>query len=79
MSNEENEVELPGYTAALNEVQEILTVLESNATDVDLLADRVRRADVLLRHCRARLDDARFRVEQVVTAHDDKPANINRD
>ena len=79
MSNEETEADLPSYTEALDEVQEILAVLESDATDVDLLADRVRRADVLLRHCRARLDDARFRVEQVVTAHDDESTNTNGD
>ena len=65
--------ELPGYAAALAELQQILATLESETTDVDQLADRVQRADVLIRHCRSRLDDARLRVEQVVAALDPDP------
>ena len=65
--------ELPGYADALDELQQILATLESETTDVDQLADRVQRADVLIRHCRSRLDDARLRVEQVVAALDPGP------
>ena len=52
--------ELPGYAESLDELQSILATLESNTADVDLLAERVQRADLLIRHCRSRLDDARF-------------------
>jgi len=65
--------DLPGYADALDELQQILATLESETTDVDQLADRVQRADVLIRHCRSRLDDARLRVEQVVAALDPDP------
>ena len=65
--------ELPSYADALDELQQILATLESETTDVDQLADRVQRADVLIRHCRSRLDDARLRVEQVVAALDPDP------
>ena len=65
--------ELPDYADALDELQQILATLESETTDVDQLADRVQRADVLIRHCRSRLDDARLRVEQVVAALDPDP------
>ena len=65
--------ELPGYADALDELQQILATLESETTDVDQLADRVQRADVLIRHCRSRLDDARVRVEQVVAALEPDP------
>ncbi len=64
--------ELPGYADSLDELQSILTTLESNTADVDLLAERVQRADLLIRHCRSRLDDTRFRVEQVVSSLDPK-------
>ncbi|SUZ81406.1 uncharacterized protein METZ01_LOCUS34260 [marine metagenome] len=64
---------MPGYADALDELQQILATLESETTDVDQLADRVQRADVLIRHCRSRLDDARLRVEQVVAALDPDP------
>jgi len=67
--------ELPGYGDALDELQSILSTLESDTTDVDLLAERVQRADVLIRHCRSRLDDARFRIEQVVAALDPDDAD----
>ena len=68
----DNGAELPGYAESLDELQSILATLESNTADVDLLAERVQRADLLLRHCRSRLDDARFRVEQVVSGLDSK-------
>ena len=54
--------DIGGYAAALDELQEILAALESDTTDVDQLAVRVERADALIRHCRSRLDDARFRI-----------------
>ena len=74
MSDEQQATEeLPGYAGALDELQQILATLESETTDVDQLADRVQRADVLIRHCRSRLDDARLRVEQVVAALDPDP------
>ena len=69
MSDEDQEAGvLPGYADSLDELQEILASLESEATDVDQLVERVQRADVLIRHCRSRLDDARLRVEQVVAS-----------
>jgi|TARA_B100001105_G_scaffold215501_1_gene180970 exodeoxyribonuclease VII small subunit len=64
---------LPGYADALDELQGILASLESEATDVDQLAERVQRADVLIRHCRSRLENARLRVEQVVAALEPTP------
>ena len=64
---------LPGYADSLDELQEILASLESEATDVDQLVERVQRADVLIRHCRSRLDDARLRIEQVVASLEPDP------
>ncbi|MBI02672.1 MAG: exodeoxyribonuclease VII small subunit [Acidimicrobiaceae bacterium] len=63
--------DIGGYAAALDELQEILAALESDTTDVDQLAVRVERADALIRHCRSRLDDARFQIDQVVGSLDD--------
>ena len=74
MSDEHQEAGvLPGYADSLDELQEILASLESEATDVDQLVERVQRADVLIRHCRSRLDDARLRVEQVVASLEPDP------
>jgi exodeoxyribonuclease VII small subunit len=64
---------LPGYADSLDELQEILASLESEATDVDQLVDRVQRAAVLIGHCRSRLDDARLQIEQVVASLEPDP------
>jgi len=69
--SDDQPTDIGGYAAALDELQEILAALESDTTDVDQLAVRVERADVLIRHCRSRLDDARLRVDQVVGALDE--------
>ena len=69
--SDDQPTDIGGYAAALDELQEILAALESDTTDVDQLAVRVERADVLIRHCRSRLDDARLRVDQGVGSHDE--------
>ncbi len=60
--------EVPGYAQAQRELDEILRELEGDAVDVDRLAERVRRASVLIRVCRERIGAARLEVEQVVAA-----------
>ena len=60
-----------GYAEALQELQAILTELEGEAVDVDVLAVRVARADELLTLCRERLEAASVQVETVVAAADD--------
>ena len=59
-----------GYAEALQELQAILTELEGEAVDVDVLAVRVARADELLTLCRERLEAASVQVEKVVAAAD---------
>tara|TARA_Y100001947_G_C10100227_1_gene202696 strand:+ start:111 stop:314 length:204 start_codon:yes stop_codon:yes gene_type:complete len=60
-----------GYAEALQELQAILTELEGEAVDVDVLAVRVARADELLTLCRERLEAASVQIEKVVVAADD--------
>lgn len=55
-----------GYAAALAELERILTELEAVDVDVDVLAERVQRAAVLIRACRERISEARLQIEQVV-------------
>jgi exodeoxyribonuclease VII small subunit len=55
-----------GYAAALAELESILTEIEDDAVDVDVLAARVRRAAELLRACRDRITAARAEVGQIV-------------
>jgi exodeoxyribonuclease VII small subunit len=64
-----------GYAAALAELEQILTEIEDDAVDVDVLAARVRRAAELLRVCRDRIAAARDEVGQIVAdlAPDEDP------
>jgi exodeoxyribonuclease VII small subunit len=54
------------YASMLAELETILTELESDTVDVDVLALRVARAHELVEACRARIERARLAVEQVV-------------
>jgi len=55
-----------GYAEAQRELDGILTDLERADVDVDVLAERVRRAAELIRLCRERIGAARVHIEQVV-------------
>ncbi len=55
-----------GYADAQRELDAILTELERSDVDVDVLAERVRRAAELIRLCRERIGAARVHIEQVV-------------
>lgn len=59
-----------GYGEAVAELEGILAELEVDDADVDVLAERVRRAGELIALCRRRIEAARFEVEQVVAALD---------
>ena len=59
-----------GYHAALEELREILSELESENVDVDRLASRVERASALIHLCQGRLAAAELQVERVVNALD---------
>lgn len=66
------DIESMGYADAVAELEEILDGLESETVDVDVLADRVKRAAALIKHCRSKIGDARLHVEQVVGELDAK-------
>jgi exodeoxyribonuclease VII small subunit len=55
------------YADAMAELEGILADIEQDDVDIDLLAEKVRRASDLVRLCRERIQGARMHVEQVVT------------
>lgn len=63
-------VEDIGYGEALAEIDDILGQIDDPDLDVDLLGARVRRATVLIEHCRNRLAAARLDVTLVTTSPD---------
>jgi exodeoxyribonuclease VII small subunit len=60
-----------GYAEAMAELEGILDELEGDDLDVDVLAERVRRASELLSTCRTRIARAQADVDRIVTDLDD--------
>jgi exodeoxyribonuclease VII small subunit len=56
-----------GYAEAMTELEGILEELEGDHLDVDVLAERVRRAAELIKLCRARISRAQEDVDRIVT------------
>jgi exodeoxyribonuclease VII small subunit len=54
-----------GYAAALTELDQILRELDMADVDVDQLADRVARANLLIRVCRDRIEAARLQIQDL--------------
>ncbi|CAN5607392.1 MAG: exodeoxyribonuclease VII small subunit [Acidimicrobiia bacterium] len=65
-----------GYADALAELDVILRELDGDDVDVDRLADRVERAQVLITLCRERIVKAQVRVNEIMSgdAADPEPA-----
>jgi len=57
----------PGYADAMAELEDILGELEGDHLDVDVLAERVRRASELIKTCRARISRAQSDVDRIVS------------
>jgi exodeoxyribonuclease VII small subunit len=56
----------PGYAEAMAELEVILEELERDDLDIDVLADRVKRASELIALCRARIAQAQTDVDRIV-------------
>jgi exodeoxyribonuclease VII small subunit len=56
-----------GYAAAMTELDAILDELERDDLDVDVLAERVKRASELIKLCRTRIARAQADVDTIVT------------
>ena len=56
-----------GYAEAMTELEGILEELEGDHLDVDVLAERVRRASELIKSCRGRIARAQADVDKIVS------------
>jgi exodeoxyribonuclease VII small subunit len=55
------------YSSALAELEGIIEAIESEDIDVDALAERVKRAAVLINFCKERLRGTDAEVKKIVT------------
>lgn len=55
-----------GFDEALEELEEIVTAIESDEIGLDDLADRVDRAAELVAFCRERIGETEMRVQTII-------------
>jgi exodeoxyribonuclease VII small subunit len=65
------------YSHALAELEDIISSIESEEVDVDALAEKVKRAAVLIRFCREKLKGTGEDVKKVLSEMDMKAAPLN--
>ncbi len=59
------------YTQAFEELQQIITEIESGEIEVDRLSEKVKRADELIRICRRKLRQTEEDVEKILKELDE--------
>ncbi len=60
------------YSQALNELETIVRGIESEEVDVDVLADRIKRASFLIKFCKDKLRKAEDEVKKVLSDMEEK-------
>ena len=60
------------YKEAMEELEEIVAQVDDKNADIDLLADKVKRAHELLAYCQERIEAVRFEVENVFETSQEK-------
>lgn len=65
----------PSYQEAMNEIEEILTQIESDEPDIDDLAEKVRRVATLIRFCRDKLTKTNEEVEKILGEMEEEQKN----
>lgn len=58
------------FTDALDELNTIVSQLEAEEVDVDVMTQNVERAAFLVALCRDRLDSTRYKVEEIIVSLD---------
>ena len=66
MSEKKKDVAKLSYEEAVADLDSILEELEGEESDLDSLAERVRRASELVRHCREKIQATEIEVAKVL-------------
>lgn len=54
------------YESAYSELKQIATEIEQESVSVDVLAEKVKRASVLIEYCQSRLRDTEIQVNKII-------------
>lgn len=65
-TKKQSQSEPKGYAEAMKEVEAILSELDSNSVDVDVLSVKVERASFLINWCSDRVSSAQMTVDALV-------------
>ncbi|MEY3806458.1 MAG: hypothetical protein RIR69_1270 [Actinomycetota bacterium] len=65
-AKKQSDGEPKGYAEAMKEVEAILSELDSNTVDVDVLSAKVERASFLINWCSDRVSSAQMTVDALV-------------
>jgi exodeoxyribonuclease VII small subunit len=60
------------YSQALKELEKIVTDIESEEVDIDILAEKIKRASQILAFCKGKLRTAEDEVKKVLAEMGDK-------
>jgi exodeoxyribonuclease VII small subunit len=71
----------PNYTEAFNELQSIIAEIEGGSISVDKLAEKVKRAALLIRICQDKLHSTEDDVSKILAGLEslDEPSSFSRD
>lgn len=58
--------ENPNYTEAFDELQQIVTEIEEGSISIDQLSEKVKRAALLIKVCKAKLSNTEEDVNQIL-------------
>lgn len=61
------------YARALQELEEIIRAIEAESIDVDVLAEKVKRATYLIKFCKSSLRTTEEEVKKALTEIEEKP------
>jgi len=61
------------YSQALSELEKIVSEIESEEVDIDILAEKIKRASFLITFCKEKLRTADDEVKKVLSTMKDMP------
>ncbi len=66
------------YSQALSELEKIVSEIETEKVDVDLLAEKVKRASSLIKFCKSRLRSAGDEIKKALGELEERPRGEER-